>query len=180
MRIIVVVLVSLSMVLVGCGSTTSGPPKIVKAALCIAGGYAGSRLGDKLAEKFIERSGEEMSAQEAKELSQTFQIGFFLAFCAIANYAGETVYKNLSQEGQEKRKEQVLLAASSAQPTTYRDPNNPNLRGTVTVLASYQEESANRECFDMEDTLTDGTISGTAYTKVCRELPDGTLTPVTS
>jgi hypothetical protein len=111
-------------------------------------------------------------------IPKVFNWVYFLPF-AIADYAGNTIYKNLSEEGEKQRREQVLQAAASAQTTTYKDPSNPNLHGTVKPIKTYAESALNRECVDIEDTLADGNSSESVYVKYCRSLPNGPYQPVT-
>ena len=150
-----------------------------RALLCAGGGLAGGYIAKKLANKFFEKNGAKYSAKEIDVYTKGFQLGLFVTFCKLADYAGNTIYKKLSAEGEKARREQVLQAAASAQATTYQDPSNPNLRGTVTPLKHYSETALNRECVDIEDTLADGQSSESIYVKYCRDLPNGAYQPVT-
>ncbi|MDT0629614.1 hypothetical protein [Alteromonas sp. W364] len=165
-----------------CQSTSGGDDKLgwgTRAIICTGGGIAGAYVGKKLAEKFFEKTDRVYSAKEIDTYTKGFQLGLFLTFCKLADYAGNTIYKKLSEEGEKRRREQVLQAASSAQVTTYEDPSNPNLRGTVKPIKTYAESALNRECVDIEDTLVDGSSSESVYVKYCRSLPNGPYQPVT-
>ncbi len=150
-----------------------------RALLCAGGGLAGGYIAKQLADKYFAKTGKDYSANEVELYTKGFQLGLFVTFCKLADYAGNTVYKKLSADGEKARREQVLQAAASAQTTTYQDPVNPNLRGTVTPLKRYEETTLNRECVDIEDTLADGVSAESIYVKYCRSLPNGAYQPVT-
>ncbi len=149
-----------------------------RAVICTGGGIAGAYIAKELAEQYFSRTSKSYSAKEKDSYTKAFQLGLFVTFCKIADYAGNSIYKKMSEEGEAKRREQVLAAAASAKTTTYSDPSTPSLRGTVTPTKTYQEKAANRECVDMEDTLADAEQSETIYLKYCRTLPDGAFEPV--
>lgn len=174
--------ISFSITLFGCQSTNEDEDTLgwgTRTVLCTGGGIAGSYIAKELANAYFEKSGTKYTAKEMDTYTKAFQLGLFVAFCKLADYAGNTIYKKLSEAGEEERRKQVLEAANSAQPTTYSDPTNPQLTGTVKPSKKYQESAANRECVDMEDTLADETNSETIYIKYCRDLPSGTFKPVT-
>ena len=118
--------------------------------------------------------------KKKKRIPKRFNSVYFITFCELANYAGNTIYKKLSEQGQKERKDKVLEAASSAQVVKYSDPSNPKLTGVIKPSAPYVETADNRECVDMEDTLADESESETIYIKYCRSLPNGKYTPVTA
>lgn len=170
--------VSLVLALSACGSTGSGNGKtglgpVMKTALCVGGGFAGAYIGKGLAEKYFEKSGSKFSAEERDILTKGFQVGLFLTFCGIANYAGETIYKKLSEDGLEKRREQVLQAAVTSESTTYFDPKNPEYKGTVDVIDRYTENDGNTYCVVAKDTLSVDQTSESILVTQCRDLPNG-------
>ena len=177
------VITSTLFLLTACNSTSNSSDDTLgwgtRTVLCTGGGLVGGYVGKKLAEKYFEKTGSKYSAEQIELYTKGFQLGLFLTFCKIADYAGNTIYKNLSEEGEKQRREQVLQAAASAQTTTYKDPSNPNLHGTVKPIKTYAESALNRECVDIEDTLADGNSSESVYVKYCRSLPNGPYQPVT-
>lgn len=167
----------------GCQSTGSGEDALgwgTRAVICTGGGIAGAFIAKELAEAYFEKRSGTYSAKEIDTYTKAFQLGLFISFCKLADYAGNTIYKNLSEQGRKEREEQVLAAAASSNTTTYSDPSNPSLQGTVTTTRTYQESTMNRECVDMEDTLADSSQSETIYLKYCRNLPDGAYEPVSA
>ena len=150
-----------------------------RALLCAGGGLAGGYIAKQLADKYFAKSGAKYTADEIELYTKGFQLGLFVTFCKLADYAGNTIYKKLSADGEKARREQVLQAVASAQTTTYQDPSNPSLRGTVTPLKRYEETTLNRECVDIEDTLADDVSTESIYVKYCRSLPNGAYQPVT-
>lgn len=150
-----------------------------RALICTGGGLAGSYIAKKLANNYFKKTSKTYTAKEIEQQTQAFQLGLFVTFCAIADYAGNTIYKRLSKDGEKERRAQVLAAATTARTTVYRDPSNPNLSGTITPSKTYQEVSSNRECIDMEDTLADQNNAETIYLKYCRSLPNGNYEPAT-
>lgn len=144
-----------------------------KAVLCTVGGAAGAYIGKELAEKYLSRTSKNYSAQTKDQMVKGFQVGLFLAFCGIANYAGETIYKRLSEDGLEKRREQVLQAAVNSESTTYTDPKNPSLRGNIEIVDRYTEDGGNTECVVAKDTLQDDQSSESIMVTQCRDLPNG-------
>ncbi|GAC15730.1 hypothetical protein [Aliiglaciecola lipolytica] len=177
-------LLGLSLSLIsGCQSNGNGEDTLgwgTRAVICTGGGIAGAYIAKELAEAYFERRPGNYSEKEIDTYTKAFQLGLFISFCKLADYAGNTIYKNLSEQGRKEREAQVLAAAASSTATTYSDPSNPSLSGTVTPTRTYQETSMNRECVDMEDTLADGTQSETIYVKYCRELPNGVYQPTTA
>ncbi|MGQ8367344.1 hypothetical protein [Glaciecola sp. 1036] len=161
-----------------CGSTSNSNGKdeglgfTMKALLCSAGGVAGAYVGKTLAQKYFEKSDKAYTAKEIDTYTKGFQVGLFLTFCAITNYAGETIYKKLSEAGQEKRRQQVLQAAITSETTTYADPSNPNIRGVVEPIDRYTEDDGEKECVVTRDTLTVDQSSEAILTTLCRE-PNG-------
>ena len=130
-----------------CKSTSNGGSNneeglgvFMKTTLCTVGGVAGAYIAKELAGKYFSKSSKQYSAKEQETLTKGFQVGLFLTFCGIANYAGETIYKKLSEDGLKKRREQVLQAAVTAESTTYVDPQNPSYRGSIDVIDKYTEK----------------------------------------
>jgi len=170
---------TISILTSGCATTSKeGPNWATKAVLCTGGGLIGSYAAKKLASMYFEKSGKTYTVKEQEYYTKAFQLGLFVTFCEIANYAGNTIYKKLSEDGAKKRKAKVLEAASTAQTTTYSDPSNPELIGSVTPTKTYIESAGRKECVDMEDTLADTNNSETIYIKYCRALPNGNYEPV--
>ncbi|MDT0594954.1 hypothetical protein [Glaciecola petra] len=169
--------ISVVFALSACGSTDnnsdSGLGPIMKTALCAAGGFAGAYIGKELADKYFEKTNTSYTGQEREILTKGFQVGLFLTFCGVANYAGETIYKKLSEDGLAKRKEQVLQAAVTSESTTYFDPQNPDYRGSVDIIDRYTENDGNRYCVVAKDTLSIDQTSESILVTQCRNLPNG-------
>jgi hypothetical protein len=164
----------------GCKSTSgggndedSGLGVFMKTTLCTVGGVAGAYIAKELAGKYFDKSKKQYSAKERDTLTKGFQVGLFLTFCGIANYAGETIYKKLSEDGLEKRREQVLQAAVTAESTSYVDPQNPSYRGNVDIIDKYTENNGNTYCVVAKDTLIVDQTSESVLVTQCRDLPNG-------
>ncbi|MFQ3248644.1 MAG: hypothetical protein ACI9O6_000446 [Glaciecola sp.] len=164
----------------GCQSTSKGGNDneaglgvFMKTTLCAVGGVAGAYIAKELAGKYFSKSSKQYTAEERKTLTKGFQVGLFLTFCGIANYAGETIYKKLSEDGLKKRREQVLQAAVTAESTSYVDPQNPSYRGSVDVIDKYTENNGNTYCVVAKDTLVVDQTSESILVTQCRDLPNG-------
>ena len=173
---LITALVATSLLLNGCAAS-NGSGKLSttsRALLCTAGGVAGSYIGKRLAQSLIAKSNKQLSAAQIDTYTKGFQIGLFLAFCAIADYAGKTMYKKMSEDGLKRREEQLLQAAASAKATTYTDPVNTSLTGNITIEDSYVADDQSKECVDLQDSLSDGTTTEQSFVRYCRVLPNGT------
>lgn len=171
-------LLGISIVLSGCGSTgnNSDEPELgfgMKTALCTLGGVAGAYFGEDLANKFLEKSEIKYTNKERELLVKGFQVGLFLTFCAITNYAGDTIYKKLSKQGLENRKKQVREAAIRTESTSYSDPQNPNAIGRTEPIETYTQDDGTKQCIVIKDTLTIDQSSEVAMTTLCKEIPNG-------
>ena len=164
-----VILLCLSMALATDGvAPTVAEAQILKRVLqgvsCAAGGIAGIKAGEKIAE--IEAKRLKLPPEEAAKHKKAFQIGTALALCGVGAAVAGTTYSRLSKRGEENRKKELEAALEDAQPRTYTDPERPTLSGAVTVQPSVVE--GNKECRVVEDVLVDGSQSNNALVKYCR------------
>lgn len=131
---------------------------------CAAGGFAGVKAGEKIAEFEAKRL--KLPPEEAARHKKAFQIGMGLALCGVGAAVAGTTYSRLSKRGEENRKRELEAAVEDAQPRTYTDPDRPSLAGSVTVQPTVTE--GNKECRVVEDVLADGSTSDRALVKYCR------------
>lgn len=165
----VTMLVCLAVVVTGAGVLPSPAQaqifkRVLQGVSCIGGGFAGVKVGEKIAEFEAKRL--KLSPEEAKKHETAFKIGVALALCGVGAWVAGTTYSNLSKRGAENRKRELEAALEDAQPRTYTDPERPSLRGAITVQPSIVD--GNKECRVVEDVLVDGAQSDQALVKYCR------------
>jgi hypothetical protein len=143
--------------------------RTAQAAACAAGGFAGVKLGDKLAE--IEAKRLNLSPAAAAKRKKAFQIGLALALCGGGSAIAGTTYSRLSKRGQEARGREIMKALEDSSPTphTYTDPDVPSLSGIV--VAERQIVQGDLECRVVQDRLG----NDEAVVKYCRS-PGGAWT----
>ena len=163
-------LVCLTVVVTGAGPAASPVAhaqifkRVLQGAACAAGGFAGVKAGEKIAEFEAKRL--KLPPEEAKKHEKAFKIGVGLALCGVGVWVAGTTYSNLSKRGVENRKKEMEAALEDAQPRTYVDPERPTLRGSIQVHPSVVD--GNKECRTVEDVLVDGAQSDRALVKYCR------------
>jgi hypothetical protein len=164
-RVTVCLLIAVSL---GCVSPYRAEAQFLKRLTqgisCAAGGLAGVKLGEKIAEFEAKRLN--LSPEDAARHKKAFQIGVGLALCGVGAAVAGTTFSRLSKRGEERRKRELEAALEDAQPRTYADPDRPSLTGSVTVQPTITE--GNKECRIVEDVLVDGAMSDQALVKYCR------------
>ena len=143
--------------------------RVLQGVSCAAGGVAGVKAGEKIAEFEAKRL--KLSPEEAAKHKKAFQIGTALALCGVGVAVAGTTYSRLSKRGEEARKKELEAAVEDAQPRTYKDPERPTLAGTFTPQPSVME--GDKECRVVEDVLADGAQSDRALVKYCRKMGEG-------
>ena len=138
---------------------------IVKGAACLGAGYAGFKLGEKMAD--FEARKLNLSPEQARKHRLAFTIGMALALCGGGAAIAGTTHSRLSKRGKQAREREVMAALDDAKPHTYVDPDNPGLSGTTVAQPALVEGES--ECRIVEDQLGDDQ----ALVKYCRKLPDG-------
>lgn len=121
-----------------------------------------------------------LSRAESEKRERGYVIAFALLGCGAGASLAGTVYDKLGEAGRKAREQELLAAANSSQPRTYRDPENPNLSGTINPLPVYADSSQKRECRDLEDTLADTGKGEPIIVKYCRNIPNGGWGPATA
>lgn len=158
------------------GSSTG--KSIVEVLGCVGGGLVGAALAKALVNNEVKRL--KLTPQQAAKRERNYLIGFALIGCGGGSVLAGTAYAKLSDSGKKAREQELLAAAASAKPRTYRDPENPTLQGVAKPLPAYADASNNRQCRDIEDTLADAGKGEPIVVKYCRSLPNGGWAPVTA
>lgn len=143
---------------------------ISKVAGCALGAIAAGFLAKTLAAADAKR--QKLSPAAAAKRERSYLLGFAVLGCGGGAMLAGSAYAKLSDAGKQARERELQQAASSARPRTYADPSNPSLRGRVVPGPAYAE-SDNRECRDIEDTLSEGSRGEPAVIKMCRTPPNG-------
>lgn len=160
---------------------TSQPPAesdggaiAAKGGGCVLGAVAAGLLGKVLAAAEAKRK--RLAPAAAAKLERSYMLGLGVLGCGGGALLAGTAYAKLSEAGKQTRERELVEAASSAKPRTYADPGNPSLKGRIVPGAAYAE-AGNRECRDVEDTLSDAGKGEPAVVKMCRSLPNGGWSP---
>lgn len=146
------------------GATTT------KGVGCVLGAVAAGLVAKALAAADAKR--QKLSPAAAAKRERSYILGFAVLGCGGGAMLAGTAYAKLSDAGKQAREKELQQAASSARPRAYADPANPSLRGRVVPGPAYAE-GGNRECRDIEDTLSDGGQGEPAVIKMCRTPPNG-------
>lgn len=149
---------------------SDGGAVAAKAGGCVLGAVAAGMLAKVLAAAEAKRK--KLSPAAASKLERSYMLGLGIMGCGGGALLAGTAYAKLSDAGKQARERELIEAASSAKPRTYADPGNPSLKGRVVPGAAYAE-AGNRECRDVEDTLSDAGKGEPAVVKMCRSLPNG-------
>jgi len=166
------------------GQPTGQPPAeseggavVAKTSGCVLGAVAAGFLGKVLAAAEAKRK--KLSPAATAKLERSYMLGLGMLGCGGGALLAGTAYAKLSEAGKQARERELVEAASSARPRTYADPGNPTLKGRIVPGVAYAE-AGNRECRDVEDTLSDAGKGEPAVVKMCRSLPNGGWTPSTT
>ena len=137
--------------------------RVGQGAFCAGFGYAGYRLGEKIADIEIKRQA--LAGKEAEQLKRGLQIGAALIFCKGGTMVAGTVYDRLSKRDMEAREREMNAALADASPEARRYvlPES-QLQGTITAQPAVVE--GNRECRTVVDNLADA--QEPAIVKYCR------------
>ncbi|WP_374496189.1 hypothetical protein [Zoogloea sp.] len=162
----------------GGGGESSTGKTFIEVLGCVGGGLVGAALAKALANSEAKRL--KLTPQQAAKRERGYLIGFALLGCGGGTVLAGTVYSKLSDSGKKARERELLAAAASAKPRTYRDPENPSLQGLVKPLPVYADAANKRECRDIEDTLADAGKGEPIVVKYCRSVPSGGWAPVTA
>jgi len=145
---------------------------------CVGGAALGAVAAKALAASDAKRL--RLSAAEATKRERGYLLAFALGGCGAGSSLAGTAYAKLSDAGKKAREQELLAAAASAQPRTYRDPANPQLVGTATPQPAYQDPERGRECRDVIDNLSDAGKGEPVVVKYCRNVAGGGWAPVTA
>ena len=140
--------------------------RLTQVAACGAGGFAGVKLGEKIAE--FEAKRRNLSPADAAKHKKAFQIGMGLALCGGGAAIAGSTYSKLSKRGMQAREKEINAALADASPTprTYADPETPSLQGIVTAQPAVLE--GDQECRIIQDHLGEDE----ALVKYCKS-PNG-------
>lgn len=149
---------------------SDGGAVAAKAGGCVLGAVAAGMLAKVLATAEAKRK--KLAPAAATKLERSYILGLGVMGCGGGALLAGTAYTKLSEAGKQARERELIEAANSAKPRTYTDPGNPSLKGRIVPGAAYAE-AGNRECRDVEDTLSDAGKGEPAVVKMCRSLPNG-------
>lgn len=142
-------------------------PGLVKALGCGIGGIAGAVAARALAQSDARR--QRLTAAQLRQREQGYLVGLALLGCAGGGSLAGTAYQKLSDRGRAAREAELRAAASSAQPRTYVDPENPGLVGRLVPQPVFAE--GDQECRLIEETLADAGRGEPVFLKLCRRPP---------
>ncbi len=166
----------------GNAAADSGESSFAKTAMqtigCIGGAFAGAALAKSLAASEAKRL--KLAPAEAAKRERGYQIAFALVGCGGGSALAGTAYSKLGEAGRKAREQELLAAASTSRPRTYKDPDNATLSGQIKPLPVYADAAGHRECRDLEDTLADAGKGEPIVVKYCRNLPNGGWAQVTA
>lgn len=160
--------IALSLVVSGCASPGESASKAAGGLLGASLGVAAAKAMAKLDQKRLR-----LTDAQTKQRERGYMISFGLLGGAVGSSLAGTAYSRLQAEGKKEREAALFRAAQAAKPQRYGEPNDSNLKGTITPGRRYSDASNNRECVDMEDALNDGKSSDSIFVKYCRDLPEG-------
>jgi hypothetical protein len=107
--------------------------RLTQVAACGAGGLAGVKIGDKMAEYEARRL--DLSPAEAAKRKKAFQIGMGLALCGGGAMIAGTAYSRLSKRGQAAREKEISCISSATRSSCRR----PQARSWPRSLRRVQE-----------------------------------------
>jgi surface antigen len=152
-----------------------GPaPTFIKTIACGIGGIAGAATARALAQSDAKR--QRLTPAQLRQREQGYMVSLALLGCAGGSALAGTAYQKLSERGRAAREAELREAASSAQPRTYVDPDNPTLVGRIVPQPAFVE--GGQECRVIEDTLADAGKGEPIFVKYCRRPPASAWAPV--
>jgi hypothetical protein len=148
----------------------------------IISGTLGATVGLVAAEALAKSDAKrlKLSPKDYEKRKRGYMITFALLGFAAGSAIGGTVYSKLSERGKQEREKALQAAAEQARQQRYGEPTSASVVGTAIPGKRYAEAAANRECVDVEDTLTDGTGKDSVFVKMCRNRPNGGWQQVTA
>ncbi len=151
-------------------------PKIGKESIPTSLGCGtGALLGAEIGKKFADSEAKRLKLPPAQAAAQRkkYEIGLAMALCGGGQAVAGTTYAKLSKHGQDARNKELqsALMDEAPAPHMYKDPDNPQLNGTL--MPEMATTQGNQECKVIEDSLADGSQNDSALIKYCRVPPDG-------
>ena len=123
---------------------------LIKAAVCGGGAYGGYKIGEKLANSFIEKN--KLTGPEAEKQKKMWKIGMAAALCGTGVLLTGTVYEKLSKRDRDAREKEMnaALADANSGTRTYVLPDS-KMMGRLETDAP--EQDGNQQCRRQVDYL---------------------------
>jgi hypothetical protein len=139
--------------------------RAAQAAFCAGLGYAGFKVGEKIAQYETKRMG--LAGTEARKVTRQLQIGTAAVLCLVGASLAGTVYEKMSKRDMEARKKEIESAVAEADPVS-RDYVLPESKrgGTIVTQPEYQDGA--KTCKIVVDNVADVAAGEQATAKYCK------------
>ena len=140
--------------------------RAAQVAFCAGAGYAGLKIGEKIAQ--MEAKRRNLASREAAKLSLGLKIGTAAILCKVGASLAGTVYDGFSKRDMDARQKEIEAAVAEADPVS-RDYVLPESGRTGAIVTEPVYQDGNKECKMVVDNLADVKAGEPAMAKYCRK-----------